>query len=653
MCGISVIVAKETLNYSELLLLNEKILHRGPDDEGYAVLNCDNEFLIFGGQTTPDNVYASSITYTPKIENANPNLRIKFGLAHRRLSIIDLTESGHLPMSYDNRFWITYNGEIYNYIEIKNELIQLGYKFETESDTEVILVAYLQWGKKCLDKFIGMWAFVIYDSLTENLFISRDRFGIKPLYYHISADGNLYLASEIKQFTNLENWNSKLNEFRALDFLNYGFTDHTDETLIEGVFIFPSACFVEFNVNSVFDFLNFSKYYTIKDDNKINTESNELETFKFLFDQSIHLHLRSDVEIGTALSGGLDSSSIVLAINEILLKQNKEQNQKTFSACSKYEQFSEKQWIDIIADNFKLNSFYCYPDIDNLESDLCALVYSLDEPSQSMSAFLGSSVFKLAKEKNIKVLINGQGADEYLGGYGQFIFLRLTKYLKQFKFISFINDILLIRENRKLPVKNIFIGLISSWINYKKYKVKDNPYVNISELRLSQYKHPYLENVNFGYSKIDIIRSQIYFDALPRYLRWEDRISMVSSIEARVPFLDHRLIDFCSSLPVEYFEQNGISKVIMRKSLSKYLPNKIRERKDKKGFITPEEMWVKNDNPAYFRKLLENSISYSNGFIKNNILEYFDKMVAGKVPFDYTYWRYIQFGYWMKIFKVS
>lgn len=653
MCGISAIIAKNTVKYSDLILLNKSIAHRGPDDEGYFILDAEQNINFYGGNSTPDNVYKSSVKYTPNSQNQNLDLPIKFGLAHRRLSILDLSELGHLPMSYSNRYWITYNGEVYNYIEIKGELINLGYTFNTETDTEVILASYQEWGADCVQKFIGMWALIIYDSETNNLFVSRDRFGIKPLYFHYTKDGDLFFGSEIKQFFKLENIDPQLNIPRALDFLNYGITDHTNETMFNNIMHFPASHYCKFNILHLPEKMEFVKYYSVNQD-PFNGTLNQAESkFKELFDSSIELHLRSDVEIGSALSGGLDSTTIVSAINKKLLELGKTELQKTFSSCSEIDKYSEEKWIRIVQNELHLNSFYCYPNLYNLEKDLTELMYTLDEPSQSMSAFLGSNVFKLAHSKNVKVLINGQGADESLGGYGQFAILALIQNLKKLKIRSFYKSIQGIRIFRQLSYSDIVKGLLLHISKFKNFKTKNSGFLNISNEQIKKSIHPFKLYDNSNFTQNGIINNQIFKNALPRYLRWEDRNSMKFSIEARVPFLDHRLVDFVASLPVQYLENGGISKLLMRDSLSDYLPEKIKNRKDKKGFITPEEHWVKNENPQLFRMLLENSIKYSNGLINEKILDYFDNIVEGKVTFDYTYWRYIQFGYWMKTFGVK
>lgn len=653
MCGLSVLISSNSLKYSDLISLNQPIEHRGPDDEGYLIVDEFDNLEAFGGNSTPLSVYNCPISYTPISQNENEDLNIKFGMAHRRLSILDLSENGHLPMSFNNRYWITYNGEVYNYLEIKSELVELGYKFKTETDTEVILASYIEWGNQCLSKFIGMWAFIIFDSETNKLFASRDRFGIKPLYFYTAPSGDLFFTSEIKQILNLSKFEPKLNFHRALDFLNYGFTDHTNETMFQDIFIFPASHFCEFNINDIPNKILFTRYYALNEGDFEGTFESACSDFKKLFESSIELQLRADVEIGSALSGGLDSTSIVSAINQKLTELNKTNIQKTFSSCSQYVDFSEEKWINIVKNELKLNSFICYPNIENLEEELSELLFSLDEPSQSMSAFLGSKVFSLAQSQNIKVLINGQGADEYLGGYGQFANLALTCNLKKLYLKSFIENIRAIHKYKNLSFLNIFKGLFIHIIKFSFSRVKKSKYINVSKEILNNYSHPFSNLKHSNFSKRGIIQNQLYSNALPRYLRWEDRNSMRYSIEARVPFLDHRLVDFVASLPVSFLEKRGISKLLMRDSLSNFLPEAIKNRKDKKGFITPEEQWVKIENPELFRKLLKKSITYSNGILNENILEYFDNMIKGNIPFDYTYLRFIQFGFWMKAFKIN
>ena len=253
MCGVAGVISKNNSAKTEdVYRMTQSIRHRGPDDEGYCVVSLDNTVSCLWGKDTFLNKEFSSIPYYPirDINSVAGEFKLIFG--HRRLSILDLSPLGHMPMSYkNNRYWITYNGEIYNYLEIKQELETLGHTFISNTDTEVILASYAEWGVDCLNHFDGMWSFAIYDVETENVFIARDRFGIKPFYYWYSPNGNLYFGSEIKEFVSLDSWNAKLNSQRAWDYLAYSLTDHTEETMFQGVFQLQCGHCALFNINRI------------------------------------------------------------------------------------------------------------------------------------------------------------------------------------------------------------------------------------------------------------------------------------------------------------------------------------------------------------------------------------------------------------------
>ncbi|HSW67428.1 MAG TPA: hypothetical protein VLH16_02510, partial [Bacteroidales bacterium] len=304
MCGISGLINQKGFSSKELVEMTHIVRHRGPDDEGYALWkNIDDEPAIFGGEDTPQDVFQSERDYLPQIrllKSDAVNCCLAFG--HRRLSIIDLSPNGHQPMSYlGNRYWIVLNGEIYNYIEIKEELHAKGYKFQSNTDTEVVMAAYHEWGVSCQQKFNGMWAFVIYDSKEKTIFISRDRFGIKPLYYWISPNCTFHFASEIKQFTVCEGWAASLNADMAYDYLLYSITDHTEETMFKGVFqILPGHYFFE-NINkmpaSSGTSIDQKKWYQLPNETFVGDFSSAKMQFLQHFHSAIELHLRADVPV--------------------------------------------------------------------------------------------------------------------------------------------------------------------------------------------------------------------------------------------------------------------------------------------------------------------------------------------------------------------
>jgi len=667
MCGIAGSFNANGVDKTEIIQMCNLIKHRGPDDEGYVYFDTKNSIkFVSGGEDTAPDSWNAHLVYTPKKHTHPISDTYHLAFGHRRLSILDLSAFGHQPMcDKTENYWITYNGEIYNYIEIREELLNLGHIFSTNTDTEVILNAYKEWGLDCQNKFNGMWAFAIYDTIENTIFLSRDRFGIKPLYYWISPDKTFYFGSEIKQFTVCKNWRAGLNHQRANDFLFYSLTDHTDETLFQGVFqIKPGHAsrikLEEYTLQSGLTIPTY-KWYNPEITTFKGSFDDAKAQFKDLLTTSVDLHLRSDVAVGSALSGGLDSSSIVCIVNNLLKEKGQEAIQNTFSSVYENENYSEKKWVDEVLQHTSVTPHFIYPKYEDLIKTLPKLIWHMDEPYQSQSAFLANQVFLRAKQQNIIVLLNGQGADEYLSGYGEFKKLRLVKCIKQMQFTKLKKELEL--SYFKLfgfsiqLVSRYFYDSISGKLRFflasksANYKIL-NSLLDLSLLQIKQL-HP---KDTFKYTKnshIGISNYQLFSNPLPRYLRWEDRNSMCHSIEARVPFLNHHLVEFCHSLPIEYLDAKDTPKRLLSESMDGVLPTKIKNRKDKKGFITPEEDWVRFKNTSDFRNLLEQSIQESKGIIKEDALSYFDEIVEGKIPFDYTYWRLILFGIWIREFNIE
>lgn len=666
MCGIAGGINPTGFSRASLVDMTNVIKHRGPDDEGFYFENFGNNIAdLCGGDDTPPEAYEGLYLYSPKKHNKESIETISIGLGHRRLSILDLSIAGHQPMCFEIDSWIVFNGEIYNFSEIREELLGLGYKFVSNTDTEVILAAYKEWGISCQNRFVGMFSFALYDREKHLVFLSRDRYGIKPLYYWISPDSTLYFASEIKQFTVLPSWRAILNHQRASDFLFYhGLTDHTEETLFKGVYQVLPGHFIKLNLKNLkltpSSKINLSIWYNFKVKQLSNGDQTDL--FKDKLKNAIELHMRSDVKIGSALSGGLDSSTVVCLVNNYLQKADTAELQSTFSSINSDPKYSEKQWMDEVIKQINCEANFINPRPEEMINELDNVMWHMDEPYHSQSAYLGFCVFRCAKEHNTIVLLNGQGADEYLGGYGSFLTIfygdmsfrdHLKIIMKRNNNIFSLKDLLVVFRNRlqyyymKTPswLKSIIISVSSRHRNLNKI-------IDLKILK-SAGKYPFKNNETRFFNHRDVSNFQLFKDALPRYLRWEDRNSMAHSVEARVPFLDHRLVEFCQSLKLNQLVSDCSPKEILVKSMKGILPEIVRKRKDKKGFLTPEERWVKKDFTNEFRLLLQESIINSKGIVKPEALIYFDKMVNGDVPFDFSYWRIIAFGNWMKIFKVE
>jgi len=666
MCGLSGIVFSSYGQAGDIVRMNSVIRHRGPDDEGYLLIDKAEALHVAGGEDTSRESWMAGSGYAPVARvGESDNISMLMSLGHRRLSILDLSAAGHQPMSYlGGRYWIVFNGEIYNYTDIKAELQKKGYQFITRTDTEVVLAAYAEWGEKCLEKFVGMWSFAIYDHEHKELFLSRDRYGIKPLYYWFSPEGNFCFASEIKQFTACKGWHASMNRPRVYDYLIYSFTDHTDETMFSGVYQLPAGSCFRADIRKIRPDckgkISHTKWYHPIRKPYTGSFREATVEFRELFERAVREHLMADVPVGTALSGGLDSSSIVCEVNRILRISGTSELQKTFSSCAEDGRYDERKWMDIVIDHTRVDSHMIYPQVQQAIDTTRDLIWFQDEPYQSQSAFLGYCVFGIARENGVKVLLNGQGADEYLGGYGQFAAARYANMVRQFRLYSLLSDIRNLHKIRNITnatlLRQIAYHLLPHTLRSRIGNMTGSAdhvreVISIEKLGIT-HTHPY-DVIPVGMDTVPEISEHLtFYSTLPKYLRWEDRNSMAHSVEARVPFLDHRLVEFTYSLPDDFLEKDGITKRVMREAMNSLVPEKIKNRKDKMGFTTPEEVWVRRERPEYFSEKIIEASTATDGIVKKEAADYFNRIVKGELPFDYTYWRIILFSEWMQKFNI-
>lgn len=665
MCGIAGLITWKDRNILKWIKpMTHLIRHRGPDDEGYAFFSLDSTKnpSIFGGNDSPQALFSSPFPYAPKdIFQENPDISdaaIAFG--HRRLSIIDLSPSGHQPLcDPTKRYWITYNGEIYNYLEIREELKKLGHSFYTHSDTEVILQAYIEWGMTCLSRFNGMFAFLIYDRNTKTLFGARDRFAVKPLYTWVSPEGFLAIASEIKQFTALPGWSATLNGQLAYDFLNWGITNHLSESLFQGVFSIPGGHYFhcELTEQTPVHILPKQWYHL-----PINTFHGSLEeagqTFYTLLKDAVKIRTRADVSIGSCLSGGLDSSTIVCLAHAILQEQNSSHPQMTFSACAHYPEFDEREYIQEITRHTHVKSHFIYPDLKDLMDNLELITWHQDQPFATTSIFAQWEVFKMVKQNGVKVMLDGQGADEQLAGYRGFIGSRMKDLVRNWQFIQLQKEL---RACQKLqiqsPYKLLLNQILPDWLRQPLRKILHKQILRPSWIQLDKLeaipRDPHLFTTPAKGALQNLCYTQITRTSLPMLLHFEDRDSMAHSIEARTPFLDYRLVEFIQSLPPEYKLSDGISKRVLRQGLKGTLPEKIRTRLSKLGFATPEEIWMKKHQPQEFQALVRHAVGVSKGILKEGTEKETQAIISGKKPYHSLPWRIISFGKWIERFNVK
>ncbi|WP_414691815.1 asparagine synthase (glutamine-hydrolyzing) [Noviherbaspirillum sp.] len=647
--------------------MTDLVRHRGPDDEGYVFFGPGNAPPVAcGGPDTPDEAYSTPVDHAPsRPVDAIVHAAFPVAMGHRRLSILDLSTMGHQPMcTHDRRYWIVHNGEIYNHCELRAELSGLGHRFRSHCDTEVILNAYAEWGPGCLDRFHGMWAFAIYDTQRRQFFLARDRFGIKPLYYWMAPSGAFCFASEIKSFTAVPGWHATLNAQAAYDFLAWGAADLGDETMFSRVYqLLPGHCMevpAQDLVPGHDGRLPVRQWYTLRGRPYAGSFRDASQEFAERFEASMRLHLRADVPVGSCLSGGLDSSSIVCVANRLLREHGATTLQHSFSVCSHEERFDERRWIAEVVDATGVDAHYVYPSFDALFADSPAITWHQDEPFGSSSIYAQWNVFRLAAGNKVKVMLDGQGADELLAGYHAFFGTRFASLVRTGRLIRLFQEV---RKTKRIHgyselkavmlIANVLLpsllreplrawtgrdSVSPAWLNLHALGIRPRDPVHADKIST--------ENVS-GMSKAQLTRTN-----LQRLLHWEDRNSMAHSVESRVPFLDHSLVEFVLGLPDEYKLSDGMTKQVLREGMRGVLPEKIRTRTDKMGFETPEEVWMRKTAPDVFRGKIRHAIEVGDGLFSPAATNLLEDIIAGRKPFSFTPWRLVNFAEWMEIFAV-
>lgn len=646
MCGIAGIFDKKGVSHQTLHSMSRIMRHRGPDDEGYVTFDTNNNHSIVyrGDDTVPELIAYPHISQTVDSED------IQLGLLHRRLSIIDLSIAGHQPLYFaDHRCTLVFNGEIYNYLEIKKTLEGLGHRFSSVSDTEVLLAAYYEWGKLCVQYFVGMWAFAIWDSRNRNIFLSRDRFGIKPLYFS-QRNGKFSFASEIKALLIDSTVCRKVHYDNMSYYLYFNNATSNESTLFADIQQVPAGHNGFYDINN--EIFKLEQYYHLehavaKFSNTFNGDP--FENYSIYFQDAIDLHLRSDVEIGSCLSGGLDSSGIIAFV----APRMKGATYKTFTAAYQNPKIDESYFAKAVGTNFSnIKQYFTYPSAGDFWDIFDKLAWHQDLPIQTTSIFAQWMVMKLASEQKMKVLLDGQGADESLGGYDYFLGVYLLNLLKNFRGYTFINEFQHLKKNRHM---NILTELARASLNYLpvsfRKRLKEN--FRISSSFLSEdFRQQFLpENFHVGIGKT--LRERCIYsmgDPLQILLRYEDRNSMAFSIESRVPFLDHRLVEFTLSMRDQYKINKGWTKYLLRKSVEKKLPSEVVWRKDKKGFITPQNEWIKQSN-AQLLELIEDT-ELPDFFIKDEMRKLLLNDFSNEALLD-EFWKLVGLIKWFQVFDVE
>jgi asparagine synthase (glutamine-hydrolysing) len=565
-------------------------------------------------------------------------------LGHNRLKIIDLSEEANQPFHYEGLV-IAFNGEIYNYIELKVTLQKAGHQFRTSSDTEVLCAAYMEWGENCVDRFIGMWSFALWDKQRNKLFCSRDRFGIKPFYFYQIGE-SMWFGSEIKALKLIHGFNFELNTAQLNRGLAFGWVENEEQTAYKHLKTLPAAHNLVWENNRI----TIKQYWDIDLQNikkSSLTWEEKKETFKSLFMDSVKLHSRSDVANGICLSGGLDSSAIASAFCNLYPETKIKSFTIFFEGAGKVD---ERPFVREVVKKYPNVVPYYYEPKANDVADLWhSAAYQSDVPVWGSSHLAGFFVMRLAKENGVTVVNDGQGADEYLGGYLHSIYRILGTKISSGRFgqaLNLLNGVAS-RENFSSGKKLDFLakGIASAFsdedmmlqLEYRKYQ----PLLQ-DEMSIHVAKKPGSKLDNFLYHLI-------FNTTLQPILYFEDRKSMQYSIESRVPFLNHQLIEFAFSLTDEdRISPKAETKYILRESVKDILPYDIYARKDKKGFVTPGEVEWLNGPLKHLLDIDYKKMDWINAQVAKKTV---DEYKAGNIKNAALVWRIACLDYWLKNFN--
>lgn len=618
MCGL-VALLQPHHDFSKCVIdkMRDRLAHRGPD-EGRSVL----------------------------IENESGTV----ALAHRRLSILDLRHVSDQPMkSLSGQKLIVFNGEIYNFVEIRSELESLGHMFITNSDTEVLLTAFEEWGENCIGRLNGMFSFVIWDQKAKRAFIARDRFGEKPLFFSHIKSGGIAFASEIKALTAYPEIECEPN-FHLIDKAMSGsIIQSRPETLFNGIKRFMPAHKMWVDIEG--NILSYSRYWTPNYDSDHDDEvpfSQRVLQFRELLERSVKLRTRSDVRGAACLSGGLDSSALVGLLAKVNDKRGFRLEETISARFPNDRTIDEGEYIDRMLKATSLKGAELEVTPSGLLKNISRLHWHHEENIPSTSMYLEWCVMERAKELGYKVMIDGQGADELLGGYQYFFqYLQLDQYTNcEFK------DLFL----------NTWLFRIRLWLKSLKYvdherRIARNPGMSLKELRERKipisdiYKYPDAPGLpmpSLGNDFKYALSSSLLYDSLPVQLQSGDRNSMAHGVESRFPFLDYELVDWCIKLPSNALIHNGWQKYILRKSLNGVVPNKVRYRSDKIGYMGPQDKWVRGELAGWIEdRVMDPILEQIPSYDRAKISSYWEQHQANRIDNSTFLWQWASMAEWL------
>src|SRR5262245_3470339 len=645
MCGIAGLFDRHgRADLGRVQAMSHLMRDRGPDDEGMVLIDTvGGQTFTHGGADTPADVFRSGLPWTPGVaRGAQATARFDLALAHRRLAIVDLKPTGHQPMcDAEQRLWITYNGEIYNHIELRQELEQAGVKFLGGSDTEVILAAYRAWGAHALEKMNGMFAFALWDAERRRLFCARDRLGVKPFYFQF--DGGVFaFASEARVLVLTQPSRIQPHLPAVRDVLALDWVDHESRTFFEGLRQLPPGHWLAIGE----DGFRIERWWGLDPDARAVGASADLAAeFGGLFTDSVRLRLRADVEVGSCLSGGLDSSAVVTTAGQLA-------NAGLHAFTCAYDEgpaFDERPYVRAVAEASGARSHVVVPDGSDFWKVFDTLADRQGEPTAGPGVYSQWQVMKLAGDAHLKVLLDGQGGDETLAGYFRYLPTRLRDLVAAGNWSAFAS--LWGRVADKLGLATTLLHTFEPWL--------PAPLVSALRRRYGQGKDLVLSRTLRGVASHDArvpastrsdLWAQLAFDTtvrqLPSLLRYEDRSSMAFGIETRLPFLDYRLVEFAFSLPDTERLDGATTKAIARRALGDRVPKSVLERRDKMGFETPTDLWLRGRYAGELKKRLARKGPFRDWVDMGVVDASVDDYLSGRRDIGLQVWRWLSLEAW-------
>lgn len=648
MCGIAGFFSPSGFDSRKLKLMSSLLSHRGPDDEGYVCFSA-TQSVPCSGHDTPVEASSAAIPWRPRIriEEVSPS-EYWGGLAHRRLSIIDLSANGHQPMSYADRYWIAFNGEIYNHVELRAELEGLGHCFLSNSDTEVILCAWAEWGEACMARFNGMWAFAIYDTKEHTLILARDRFGVKPLFMAEGARAFVF-ASEIKPLLAVLPA-VRASVDRTMDYLVTGIVDSTDGPFFEGITKLPAGACLSRNMAT--GYVSLRHWYSLEAsvDKVISTidgldDDALIRRFDEIFVDSIRLRLRADVPVGTCLSGGLDSTSIV-AVAHKMYRADGGGRFAAITGISSQQDNDESEYARTVAEAFDLRWIRTRPSYEDFSSSIEEVMKTQEEPFGGASIVMQYHVMKMAREFGLPVMLDGQGGDEILLGYAWYFGAWLKECILTGRWSDALTGLVWTRRNNSLfrnskTMAKFMFGNSSACLRHF-YQIKEYPFLRHGLGISENTKDLVAASPSVRCSQmLDIKRT-----CLPALLRFEDKNSMAFAVEARLPFLDYRLVEYSLALPTRAKMRDGWTKWLLRRwSKRAQIPESIIWRKTKLGFPAPDRDWMVQHKPLMGEEISGSRLVSSLPWQSSDIVQAW--LLKAEGP---TLWRLYSVALWDRLF---